>query len=329
MTIGRRIRRAIKSVAVSNPIARSSVARIAGDLPRVFMYHRFRPAGVIANGHTTLDSFRRQLDLLQREGEIVSFGDCVSTYNQTGRWPRNSRVITVDDGHRDFYEVAYPELERRGIPATFFVVAGFVDRRVWLWPDVLNYAIGCCEATSVQIDMDGRERSFRLEGTEERARAWSVIATACLSMPNDERLAFIDHVVERLGVVLPETPSADFEACTWDELREMSDHGIEIGCHTMTHPILSKIGEEQYDFELGASKDLIEREIGKPVESFCYPNAGWADINDAVVEAVRRHGYAGAALGNESPVWDPYTVPRVHTADDEIDFGWRIVVGRD
>ncbi len=40
---------------------------------------------------------------------------------------RNPCTLTFDDGLRDVYRVAYPELKRRGIPFTLFIVTDYLD----------------------------------------------------------------------------------------------------------------------------------------------------------------------------------------------------------
>ena len=57
-------------------------------------------------------------------------------------------VITVDDGYRDFYDIAFPVLREEGVPATFFVTTGFIDGQIWLWPDLLEYALSAAQVLS-------------------------------------------------------------------------------------------------------------------------------------------------------------------------------------
>ena len=48
--------------------------------------------------------------------------------------PRKSVVITIDDGYRSTYEIAYPILKKYGFPATVFLYSDFVgaaDAMTW------------------------------------------------------------------------------------------------------------------------------------------------------------------------------------------------------
>jgi peptidoglycan/xylan/chitin deacetylase (PgdA/CDA1 family) len=79
---------------------------------------------------------------------------------------------------------------------------------------------------------------------------------------------------------------------TWDEIRELDAEGMEIGCHTMTHLILTKLkSDEQLRREIVAAKDMIEARIGRPVTSLAYP---FGQYDERVVAAAREAGFATA-----------------------------------
>jgi len=65
---------------------------------------------------------------------------------------------------------------------------------------------------------------------------------------------------------------------TWEQLKEMSKNGMELGSHSKSHPFLPKKGgknQEQYDAWLDAeivqSRKVIEEKTGVPVQTFAYP----------------------------------------------------------
>ena len=90
---------------------------------------------------------------------------------------------------------------------------------------------------------------------------------------------------------------------TWEEVREMSSHGIWFGSHSRSHRILTQIPLDEAEEEIHHSRDdLLSRSIRfSPV--FCYPNG---DYNDSVQQIVRKCGYhaaVGTRFGfeNETP----------------------------
>lgn len=84
------------------------------------------------------------------------------------------------------------------------------------------------------------------------------------------------------------------ECMRWEEVRELSRSGILFGSHTVTHPVLSRLGWDEVDFEVRRSRETIEDELGTPVASFGYPSAFPENRREFVEElgrVLRRNGY--------------------------------------
>ena len=185
--------------------------------------------------------------------------------------PSDTVVVTVDDGYRDFYRVGYPMLRKYGIPATLFVATGFIDRRCWLWVDRVTYCLGDTPSA--------RGLKEELKQLDLRAR--------------DARLAELER---QTGVRVPDEIPSRYAPCSWDELREMVHGGVEIGAHTVTHPILSRITDPgRLAFEILGSKQRIEDELQRPVPHFAYPNGFWHDFGLDAVRLVRANFTTGLA----------------------------------
>ena len=84
------------------------------------------------------------------------------------------------------------------------------------------------------------------------------------------------------------------ECMRWEEVRELGRNGILFGSHTVTHPVLSRLGWDEVDFEVRRSRETIEDELGTPVASFGYPSAFPENRREFVEEldrVLRRNGY--------------------------------------
>ena len=82
-----------------------------------------------------VDEFRAYLDFFQRHFRVVPLSALLDRVRD-GRGPGGLLAITFDDGYLDNCRVAAPELRRRGLPACFFVTAGFIGTRTQPWWDV-------------------------------------------------------------------------------------------------------------------------------------------------------------------------------------------------
>jgi peptidoglycan/xylan/chitin deacetylase (PgdA/CDA1 family) len=79
---------------------------------------------------------------------------------------------------------------------------------------------------------------------------------------------------------------------SWDEIRELDVEGMEIGCHTLTHLILTKLkSEETLRREIIAAKVLIEAHIGHRVTSLAWP---FGQYDERIVRIARDAGFTSA-----------------------------------
>jgi peptidoglycan/xylan/chitin deacetylase (PgdA/CDA1 family) len=69
------------------------------------------------------------------------------------------------------------------------------------------------------------------------------------------------------------------------------NRNFEIGAHTMTHPILTKISEREAFSEIIDSKKYLENLIGEEVQCFCYPGGKY---NKKIKELIKRTDFIGA-----------------------------------
>ena len=80
---------------------------------------------------------------------------------------------------------------------------------------------------------------------------------------------------------------------TWIQIKEMSDAGMEIGSHSMTHPYMTTLPTEQLLRELKDSKMQIEQCIDKEVVSFAYP---FGDCSGQTHKAAIEVGYKNICI---------------------------------
>ncbi|HUX66052.1 MAG TPA: polysaccharide deacetylase family protein [Terriglobales bacterium] len=78
---------------------------------------------------------------------------------------------------------------------------------------------------------------------------------------------------------------------TWAQVRELRAAGFGVGSHTATHARLAGLRGAELHYELVASRQRLQQELGEPVEDFAYPFGGAHDCDAAAREAVRRAGY--------------------------------------
>jgi len=271
---------------------------MSAKMARILMYHNFSGPGETGADAVNATALRRQLAYLRRQFHIVPLA-CIFEHLKTGTpLERLTVALTIDDGRRNCYEFLFPLLKEFGIPATFFVVSSFIRREDWVWTDKVLWL----SEHPTRTDDLSAEKIDTLFATLNRLRP-------------EVRTAFIDATAARMGVAIPKEAPSKYAPCSWGELREMADSGlVEIGSHTVTHPILASITEAESWQEITVSRTQIEQALVRQVESFCFPNGKPGDYRPCQLQQVRDAGYAGAVAADFGMVTNeanPYALPRL------------------
>jgi peptidoglycan/xylan/chitin deacetylase (PgdA/CDA1 family) len=279
----------------------------------ILVYHRF--SAEAAPGTTSARSLAEQLAYLRGRYTIVPLS-AVREQLEAGRTQPGQVAITIDDGYRDTYTVAFPILRRFNAPATLFAVTDFIDGRTWLWTDKLRYAFARTAANRLSVAVGHAAIDVTLDGAASRRAAASRVNEALKGEADDTKDRLIASIAAQAGVELPAAPPPELGPATWDELREMSAAGIDIGSHTVTHPIVTRVGADRLAGELRQSRTRLEEMLDRPVPLFAYPN-GTYDANAR--REVERSGYRLAVTmepGFNDASTDRLALRRIHTETD-------------
>lgn len=175
---------------------------------------------------------------------------------------RNACHITVDDGHRTFYDVALPVLMRHRVPATLFVSPSVCAGKASFWFQELQ---GCDERA---VRAEAAARLHVPRSTLSPFSTFSILK----AMP----LSDIESVLRqcRPSARQPSRPNVSVE-----ELRVIAGTGmVSIGAHTLSHPILRNERDDRSEEEIVRSIADLSSLLGREVRYFAYPN-GLPDID--------------------------------------------------
>lgn len=122
-----------------------------------------------------------------------------------------------------------------------------------------------------------------------------------------------------------ETPHrGELHCLSWDGLRILVDGGWEVGAHSMTHPLLSRLDDETLAEELRGSKLRCEEMLGVPCRTMAYPTG---DFDERVEQETAAAGYeAAAALPQRFTAPRPLAWPRVSIQRRDGDLAYRTKV---
>ena len=240
-----------------------------------------------------------------------------------GTIPARAMAITFDDGYADNREVAAPILHRLGLTATFFIATGFLDGGC-MWNDRVIEAIRSCRAPILDLAPLGLGVMSLGDQTGRRQAVMSIVR-AIKHLPPAERLAATNAVTAAAGGFEPPPLMM-----TVSQLRELRSLGMDVGAHTVSHPILASSADEQAWREISDGKQQLEQMVNGRVNVFAYPNGvPGDDYGPGHVRMVREAGFEAAvstAWGAASQRSDRFQLPRFTPWDrSRWRFGARLV----
>ncbi len=273
----------------------------------ILIYHRVVPQpDPLLPDLVCAREFEWQLSMLGRWFTVLPLREAAARLRD-GTLPPRAACVTFDDGYADNDTVALPILLKRGVPATFFVATAFLDGGR-MFNDIVIETVraarrGMLDARPAGLDM------VPISTLEERRRAVASLLEALKYLPQEERQQRVDALCAAAAVELP----SDL-MMTSEQVRHLQGCGMEVGAHTVSHPILTNLGPERAVIEIRDSKQRLEAITGAPVTLFAYPNGKpRVDYRQEHVGMVRELGFEAAvstAWGVSLAKSDPFQLPR-------------------
>lgn len=204
--------------------------------------------------------------------------------------PSRACAITFDDGYADNLHIATPILKKHGLCATFFIASGFLNGGR-MWNDTVIESVRSSPLQRFSVAGLG---DYGLENIEVRRQTINTLINEIKYMAVAERQAMTEEIAKQAFVVPP-----DNLMMVTDDLRRMRDHGMQIGAHTISHPILATLPDEDAVREIKENQKYLQDVISERVGIFAYPNGKYGqDYLRQHVNIVRELGFDAAVTTN-------------------------------
>jgi peptidoglycan/xylan/chitin deacetylase (PgdA/CDA1 family) len=273
----------------------------------ILIYHRVVPEpDPLVPEQVCANDFDRQLTMLDRWFTVLSLREAVVRLGD-GTLPVRAACVTFDDGYADNVTVALPILRKRGVSATFFLAAGFLNGKR-MWNDSVIETVRRARGDTLDAHCVGLG-AIGISSIDQRRRTIGVLLRSLKYLPVDERQRRVEEFASGVASELP----CDL-MMTDEQVRRLHASGMGIGAHTLSHPILARLDNADAEVEIRDSKHRLEALTGTPVTLFAYPNGKpGIDYRAEHVDMVRQLGFEAAvstAWGVARAGTDVYQLPR-------------------
>lgn len=272
------------------------------------IFHRVLPAhDPLRPSEPTATDFESFIAYLAKYFQVLPLRTAVELLREE-KLPRRACCITFDDGYADNLTVALPILEKYRLPATVFVATGYLDGGR-MFNDTVIDAIAQSRLTRLdlcEIDLGVHD----ITTTEARQAAIAAILRLLKYRSPEQRSRDVARFMELAHCGALPTDIM----LTSEQVVELSARGVEIGGHTVNHPILTSVEDEVAKNEIITGKRRLEEITGKPVPTFAYPNGqpnkDYAARHAAMVKEAGFELAVSTAHGVGSATSDLFQLPR-------------------
>jgi peptidoglycan/xylan/chitin deacetylase (PgdA/CDA1 family) len=262
-----------------------------------------------------LKRFTEHLEYLKEDFHPVGVNDILAWIEGKDKLPERSLLLTFDDGYKGFYREVYPVLKRLGIPALVNLITGWVDEEVTPWDVLINRGVSNAFTNRLVLNIEGEEIILLLDTLDKKREAFAFLSGLYETSSTRYREELLGGLIKAAPWIVEN--DGVLESLSWDEIRKMAGNGIDFGCHTYSHAILSGMTPVEIKEELLRSKKRMMDVLSMDDTVFTYP-AGRYDSN--VIEQVEEVGFRFAMNTEGKCLRYPgnrYLIPRISPRLDD------------
>ncbi len=237
----------------------------------IVMYHNIDLTGDLRfnSRHIAQPDFRKELQYYKKRFEVLPLAKMFTEKNSGS----NRLAITFDDGLSNNFRNALPELQKLGIPATFFVTCAGLHDKTILWPDAVNILTHFHVGELSCLGHIFQPRPWNRWHSTEVGELMSFLKTRS----QEERETFIEQLSNATGIKPNDATLNDYhQLLSKDQIRTMASNPLfEIGSHAVSHSNLANLTPDQQREELLQSKAYLQEITQAPIESLAFPDGSY------------------------------------------------------
>jgi peptidoglycan/xylan/chitin deacetylase (PgdA/CDA1 family) len=304
----------------------------------VVTYHGVLPVGYksryppLDNTLVELESFRSQLRLLKKHYHVISPDRFLRWLRNQEDLPSRAVLLTCDDGLLNHFELMLPALQKEGLKCLFFVTGTSLrdtacDTSEILWymelylmlmeAPVQDGPLVLCWIPIPRIPADPAQREA----------IWQELMKTLSRLDAAGRREFMEEAAPKLGLHPAwkarqlEDPvfRSRFQLLRLPELRQLTDAGMTVGAHTLSHPMLAEQSPELVRIEILECRRVMEQCLGQQVWAIAFPFGTSSSAGDREYKWAEEAGYECAFLnvgGSLQAASPRFALPRIHVTGE-------------
>ena len=295
-----------KNTWIFNLFCSRMMQTFRGNIQKMFIvpyYHMVNDGEVLhikhLYRHKSVKQFKEDLDYLLKRYKVISLFDLIKIYKNRCPVPQNSFLLTFDDGFREMYDIVYPILLEKGIPATFFINSDFSD----------NNEMCYLHKASILAEYITDDLSFRIIGKiremlNENDIHCEDIKRGVLLIQYQQR-KIIDQMAQLIDLDLKEYLARNKPYLTSKQIENLIKYGFTIGGHSIDHPLYSSLSLNEQLLQTIESVNFLKRRFGLTYGAFAFPHGDYM-VSEEFFRRLFTNGLVDVCFGTGGMVEDEY-----------------------
>ena len=281
----------------------------------------------------SVDLFKEQLLYILKHHHVIKMQDLFEAVVTQKELPKNSLLLTFDDGYADHFQSVFPILDELGMQGSFFPAGKAIQENRVLDVNKIHFILASVEnkkqlITDIYSQMDSHRDEFNLEPNEYYYNALAIDGRFDMkevvfikkllqkALPERLRSRIVNDLFSRYVSREEEVFSRELYMNA-DQLKCMIRHGMYVGSHGWDHYWLDTLTEEKQRREVELSANFLKM-LGCDTSQWamCYPYGAY---NNSLVGALKEYGCTvafstGVGVANLATA-DVFALPRLDTND--------------
>jgi peptidoglycan/xylan/chitin deacetylase (PgdA/CDA1 family) len=281
---------------------------------RNFLFHRVSPERDELWDPVGVEHFEKCIKYISSHYEVITVEQLPSVKDSYGQ--HKYATLSFDDGYKDNIQFALPVLDKYGVKASFYVTTECIDKNIPTWTHHMEYLFQHTQIKKLVLDFDFISDAFivkELSSRTKRIEYARQLIPYLKTLRHDQRKLVIEAIAQNYNdVKIPEL------MMSWEDLKLLNAQGHYIGSHSVTHPLLGQLNDEQeIRAELVSSGNVIKKNLGYFPVTFAYPIGSY---NAEVIRLCKESGYE-IGLATKQDVYRPdrdtiFEVPRIELPNE-------------
>jgi len=239
--------------------------------PIISYYHMVNDAEVLHVKHLYTyrreAEFKRDIDVLLGRFRPISLEELLAHLHGKSELPRDTFLLTFDDGFREMVEVVAPILLAKGVPATFFITTGCIDNHNLAHHNklslLLEYIFNNGNGTLTKAISLWLSRQD-IPGDALKPRILSI---------DSDRGYLADELAAVCGYDFGEYLTTCKPHLTSEQIWWLLKQGFTIGSHSIDHPRYATLSLEDQLYQTRASLRFLKERFQIHSRAFAFPHS--------------------------------------------------------